>query len=483
MSGARPDELIVLGDLGSTFTKVACVTGQGRLLARAASRTARGRLAAGYARARDQALRDLARRDLAPRGFSAADVEPVLCSSAAGGLRLCVVGKEPTLTVQAGRRAASTAGARVASSYAAADLPAESAAGFAAAAPDIVLLTGGASRGDQASIVASAVQLRRLAPDLPVIVAGNEDAYPQVRQALSGRPVVRFLPNVMPRVGTLAAGPVQEAIRNVFVEHVMGRGRYLSASALAGAVRMPTPSAVLAGARAVAGLGDRYPRLRRPVVIDVGGATTDVHSVLGGGAARTVEGDLGLRENADALVAAARESGLVRPGDDSLDDAAARRRRHRGYLAADEAEAGVDRRLAFLACVLAIERHAGRFSVRLGSGLEVIRKTGQDLRQATSVIATGGIFGHAPDPEQIVEEALLTARSRGALVPASLPVTVDRNYALWAVGLLSSHSAAAGRRLAGSEFAGAGSEFAGAGASSRARRRGDVGAAARGRDD
>jgi uncharacterized protein (TIGR01319 family) len=360
VSASSPDELIVLGDLGSTFTKVACVTREGRLLAGAASRTVRGRLAVGYARARDQVLRDLSRRDLVPRGCTAADVEPLLCSSAAGGLRLCVVGKEPTLTVQAGRRAASTAGARVASYYAAADLPGESAAGFAAAAPDIVLLTGGANQGDRASIVASARQLGRLAPDLPVIVAGNEDAYPQVRQALSGRSVVRFVPNVMPRVGTLAAGPVQEAIRNVFVEHVMGRGRYLSASALAGAVRMPTPSAVLAGARAVAGLGDRYPRLRRPVVIDVGGATTDVHSVIGDGAARTVEGDLGLRENADALLAAGRSSGLVPPDDDSLDDAVSRRRRHRGYLAADDAGAGVDRRLAGLACVLAIERHTGR---------------------------------------------------------------------------------------------------------------------------
>jgi uncharacterized protein (TIGR01319 family) len=447
---ARPDELLVLGDLGSTFTKAACVTRQGRVLSRATSPTVRDKLASGFARARDQVL-----RELLPPGFSAADVATVACSSAAGGLRLCVVGKEQTLTVQAGRQAASTAGARVASSYASAELPAESVAGFAAAAPDIVLLTGGASQGDQASIVASAVQLRRLAPGLPVIVAGNEDAYPQVRRALSGRPVVRFVANVMPRVGTLAAGPAQEAIRDVFVDHVMGRGRYLSASALAGVVRMPTPSAVLAGARALSGLGDRFPLLERPVVIDVGGATTDVHSVLGDATVRTVEGDLGLRENADALLEAGRGSGLVPPGDDSLDLAVLRRRERPGYLATEESEAVLDRRLAGLACTIAIERHAGKFSVLLRSGAEAIRKTGHDLRQATSLIATGGIFAHAAHPEQIIEAALRTARSRGALVPVSLPVGVDTSYALWAVGLLASQFPAAGLRLAETEFAAA----------------------------
>ena len=447
---ADPDELLVLGDLGSTFTKVACVTRQGRVLSRATSQTVRDKLARGFARARDQVL-----RELLPPGINAADIASVACSSAAGGLRLCVVGKEETLTVQAGRQAASTAGARVASSYASAQLPAESVAGFAAAAPDIVLLTGGASQGDQASIVASAVQLRRLAPGLPVIVAGNEDAYPQLRRALSGRPVVRFVPNVMPRVGTLAAGPAQEAIRDVFVDHVMGKGRYLSASALAGVVRMPTPSAVLAGAGALSGLGDRYPLLNCPVVIDVGGATTDVHSVLGDAAVRTVEGDLGLRENADALLEAGRRGGLVPPGDDSLDLAVRRRGEHPGYLAADPAEAGLDRRLAGLACTIAIERHAGRFSVLLGAGAHAIRKTGRDLRQATSLIATGGIFAHAPHPERIIETALRTARSRGALVPASLPVGVDTGYVLWAVGLLSSQFPAAGLRLAETEFAAA----------------------------
>ena len=364
-----------------------------------------------------------------------------------------MVGKEATLTVQAGRQAASTAGARIASCYATAELLAETAAGFAAAAPDIVLLTGGANRGDKSSIIASARAICRLAPDLPIIVAGNEDAYPQLQQMLSGRSMVQFVPNLMPQVGMLAAGPAQEAIRNVFAEHVIGRGRYLSVSALSRVVRMPTPSAVLAGVCALSGLGDRYPPLRNPVVVDVGGATTDVHAVLDGAAARTVEGDLGIRENADALLAAGRGSGLVSTGDRSLDRAVARRREHLDYIAGDSAEAEVDRRLAGLACAVALERHAGRFRVLQEPGGGVITKTGHDLRRATSIIGTGGIFQHAAHPERIVSAAVQTVRTRRALVPTGLTVSADRNYVLWAVGLLASESPDAARRLAEREFA------------------------------
>ncbi len=442
-------ELIVLGDLGSTFTKVACATRQGSLVARAQSATRREDLAGGFARARDQAL-----AGLLPPGCHGARLPALISSSAAGGLRLCVVGKEASLTVQAGQRAARTAGARIVASYAAAELLAESAAGFAATAPDLVLLTGGASHGDTASIVACARAIRGLAPGLPVVVAGNEDAYPLVRRALAGQRVVRFAANVMPRVGTLAAGPAQDAMREVFAGHVMGQGRYLSASALAGQVRMPTPSAVLAGARVLSGLGDRHPSLKHPVVVDVGGATTDVHSVLDGAPARTVEGDLGLRENAPALLAAARDTGLAPPADAALAQAAGLRQEHPSYLPADATAARCDRRLAELAATLAIERHAGRLRFRLGSDGGVITRTGRDLRRATSVIATGGIFAHAAQPERIIRAALAAARGRGALVPARLPVRVDRQYALWAVGLLSAEWPQASAALAVAQFAG-----------------------------
>lgn len=84
----------------------------------------------------------------------------------------------------------------------------------------------------------------------------------------------------MPRIGVLALDEVRSAIRDVFIEHVMGHGRFASASSLVGRVAMPTPDAVLSAAEQLASLGASEPLFGNPVVVDVGGATTDIHSVL-----------------------------------------------------------------------------------------------------------------------------------------------------------------------------------------------------------
>ena len=186
-----------------------------------------------------------------------------------------------------------------------------------------------------------------------------------MRDALgNGRPV-EFVRNVMPRIGEIDASEAQRAIREIFIAHVMGRGRYASASAIAESIRLPTPAAVLAGAEAIAAEGARTTLLSRPVVVDVGGATTDVHSVLPGTGAtrgyatsglpdqvltRTVEGDLGVRENAETLVATAiREDYAAGREAAELTRAAARRSADRRFVPRTATEVRLDERLTELA--------------------------------------------------------------------------------------------------------------------------------------
>jgi uncharacterized protein (TIGR01319 family) len=235
------------------------------------------------------------------------------------------------------------------------------------------------------------------------------------------------------------------------VEHVIGRGRFASASPVAAAIRMPTPSAVLAGTQVLARLGGSDPRVRAPVVVDVGGATTDVHSVQPVGAwprgqravvpdietTRTVEGDLGLRENAETLVEEAIRSGYTdRDEDGALREAAATRAANRTFVPVTWAEAEQERRLAILAAAMALSRHAGKLRIRLSPEGATIRHTGRDLRSATCLVATGGVFEAAADPVAIVEAALAAARRRRALVPDDVPIFVDRQHVLAAAGLL-----------------------------------------------
>jgi uncharacterized protein (TIGR01319 family) len=227
----------------------------------------------------------------------------------------------------------------------------------------------------------------------------------------------------------------------------------VSESPLARAIRMPTPRAVLEATSVLATLGRRFARVLHPVVLDVGGATTDVHSCLsvdgrdrafGAGAVpdqrltRTVEGDLGLRENADSLVDEALRSGYVQGTVATrLRPAAALRRREHAYVATGQPEAAVDDELATLASALALARHAGALRVTLSPEGAALRKSGRDLRPMSCLIATGGVFEHSNDAGAIAASAVELARQRGALVPSAPPVVVDRSYVLSAAGLLS----------------------------------------------
>ncbi|MFN8215532.1 MAG: glutamate mutase L [Solirubrobacterales bacterium] len=435
--------MLVVGDIGSTFTKMVGVSESGELLGSVRVPTSREDLAGGVARARE--------RLVAAAGRAAGEADLILSSSAGGGLRIVVLGMEPALTLAAGQRTSATAGARIVASYGAGETAAATSAGFAAAQPDIALLTGGTDGGDAKTIVEHAEALRTLAPGLPVVVAGNRAAQPRVREALGEGRVVRCVDNVMPRVGELRPESAQAEIRSLFVEHVIGHGRFSSASELASAIRMPTPAAVLAATAAI-GESAAHGEARFPVVVDIGGATTDVHSALpldpsahayvATGLAeshltRTVEGDLGMRENAPGVLEAAALGGLPREELAGLEEPVARRAADRAFVPADEAEREVDRRLAEIAAEVAVLRHAGRLRTVLTDEGAALIRDGRDLRPATCFIATGGVFAHAAAPARIVETALARVRGSGGLVPASVPVRVDRDYLLWAVGLLA----------------------------------------------
>lgn len=431
------DDVVVLVDIGSTFTKVVAVAQSGEVVSRVVSPTRHEDLAAGAEAAVAKTL----------RGRTASEV--LMCSSAAGGLRVVVIGLEPQLTLEAGRRAAATAGARVVASFAGV-LDAESADALGKMAPDVVLLAGGTNGGDEVAIVANARRLAEVLPEhVPVVVAGNETVSQQVAAAAGADSrIVRVVPNVLPSIGELVVDSAQAAIRDLFVEHVIGRGRFASRSPLATSIRMPTPAAVLAGTQALARLGRADPRVRAPVVVDVGGATTDVHSVQpvctrhgavvpDAETTRTVEGDLGLRESADSLVEESVRTGHT--GGEAaalLREAAAVRVGNTTFVPATETEAEHDRRLATLAAALAVSRHAGELKIRLSAGGALLRHTGRDLREATCLVATGGVFEAAENPAEILETALDLARSHRALVPSGIPTFVDRQHVLAAAGLL-----------------------------------------------
>jgi uncharacterized protein (TIGR01319 family) len=393
--------------------------------------------------------------------------ETIACSSAGGGLRVAVVGLETRLTLEAARRTAATAGARIVAAYAG-RLNSETGRHLVESSPDVILLTGGTNGGEQKAVVANAATVDELVPHVPVVYAGNESARDAVLGALRAPRLVSVARNVLPEIGLLDVADAQAKIREIFIDNVIGHGRLASSSRVTGSIRMPTPAAVLEATRALSFLGKRSTRLRRPVVVDVGGATTDVHSAFphdenerrfGRGSVpnelvmRTVEGDLGLRENALSLVEEVQVTSCVKEEEVvHLRAGAELRMANKDYVPRSPDERKLDERLAVLASATALTRHAGYLQVALSDAGAALRKTGRDLREASCLIGTGGIFEHASEPRQLLAEAAAIASERGALVPASAPVLVDRSYVLAAAGLLSSTRPALAQRLLAREI-------------------------------
>jgi uncharacterized protein (TIGR01319 family) len=440
----------LLVDVGSTFTKVAVLdVAARRIVAHAHARTT----------IEHDVTEGVAAAVAALPGDVGAPFDWALsCSSAAGGLRMVSVGLTAALSGRAGALAALGAGARVVATE----------AGYVddgalerirAADPHLLLLSGGLDGGNADALIHNARALQRLEGLAGVVVAGNAAAARAAASELA-RPDrdVRIVDNVFPRPAELVVGPTREVVRDLFLRHITrAKGlddllRQLQAEC------EPTPLAV---SRGMALLGDAD----QPVVlVDVGGATTDVHSAGGrqyqrGGAelpapevARTVEGDLGMRWGAPGIVAAMGDERRAALGADlGVDLVAEADRRHGdpGYLPADERGRRTDAALAREAVAVALERHAGRVVVRHRPWGDRYRVTGTDLRGARLLLGTGGVFRHLPDPERLLRAALEGA---SALVPRDPAAGVDEHYALYAIGLLARVDAALAGDVAGRLF-------------------------------
>ncbi|MGH3384896.1 MAG: glutamate mutase L [Nocardioidaceae bacterium] len=433
-------DLVCCVDFGSTFTKAALVDlSGGGLVATASHRTT---IDTDVLDGWDACLRQLIEAD------TGANAAPVLaCSSAGGGLRIAVVGNEELVTVEAGRRVALSSGGRVVS-VVSGGLTDQVYGDLTAADPDVVLLVGGTDGGNVEVVVTAARVLADRVWDRPVVVAGNIVGQPEIAALLekSGTPYV-LAENVVPQIGVLRPEGARGAIRDMFVQHVIGGKQLSRRGDFTAMVRAATPDVVLTAVELLS------TRVGDVAVVDVGGATTDVHSVIDVDpedaslarqvvasvpVTRTVEGDLGMRWSAVDTLAAGRQAGLA---DDhaALGPRAERRRKDPAYLPDDDGERAADLRLAALAIGVALRRHAGRQQVTFGPDGRLVERSGKDLREVELLIGSGGVLRHQrPATAQgVLRSACGGDVPGGWLLPRAPRMAVDRDYVLAAAGLLA----------------------------------------------
>ncbi|MFD7656607.1 glutamate mutase L [Actinosynnema sp. NPDC059797] len=398
-------------DVGSTWTKGALVSEDGELLGTAQHPTTPPEVLRGV--------------DAVGGALNPAD-RTLACSSAGGGLKLAVVGQERLVSTEAGYRVALSAGAKVVH-VSAGPLDGAGVRELRAARPDVVLLVGGTDGGDDSVLLHNAGRLGANRLACPIVLAGNAEAREAAVRLLAGRTVVPAA-NVLPDVGELAPGPAREAIREVFLRHVIGGKGLSRGPRFRRLVRAVTPDAVLTGVSRLAARDHGGAVL----VVDVGGATTDVYSAVSTAEGpervvalppdrRTVEGDLGVRWSAGTLVGAARREKLIdRAEEDALRSGVTAGSDDVSWLPEDPA---ADLRLGVLAAVLAVRRHLALVEGRLGP------------RGAGLLVLSGGVFRHAGSVAG-VERAL---RADPVLRPVlrEAAVVVDRDHVLAPAGLLA----------------------------------------------
>lgn len=368
---------------------------------------------------------------------------------------MVTIGLIPELSAEAARRSALGAGAKVIQvfSFKLADKELRE---IEKINPDIILLAGGIDGGNSEVILANAEKLAQSRLICPVVVAGNKAAADEVNGILqAGGKTSLVTDNVMPDMNVLNVDPARAMIRKVFIERIISAKGLKRAEEFVEGILMPTPTAVLKAAQILAagtpsenGMGDL-------AILDIGGATTDIHSVGWGNpvqagvvrkglpepyAKRTVEGDLGIRYNAESILklcgaeAIRENASLPHP---NLRDKLECLSRDVGFVPENPEDQDLDFALASCAARVAMERHAGTIEALWGPHGQYFIQHGKDLTPVEHVIGTGGIFVHHPRADGILKKALFDPGRPFSLRPQNPNLYTDANYCLFAVGLLS----------------------------------------------
>ncbi|MCE5285819.1 MAG: glutamate mutase L [Pelosinus sp.] len=377
------------------------------------------------------------------------------CSSAAGGLKMVAIGLVPELTAEAANRAALGAGAKVLGVFCH-ELNEYEIAEIARLSPDIILLAGGTDGGNKAVILHNANLLTLLGKDVPVVVAGNKSAAPNVVKLLTGAmSEVVHTENVMPRLNELNIEPARQAIRRIFLKRIVAAKGLNRANQFVSRMVMPTPAAVLkaaellsTGAQGESGLGDL-------MVVDIGGATTDVYSLAKGNPTksnaalrglpepfgkRTVEGDLGMRYSAAALLKASGAKMIAdyaAKSEGQVTSYIAKVESNADYLPEGPDEYNLETAMGRVCTRLGAERHAGRLETVYTLHGTAFVQEGKDLTAVKTVIGTGGVIINHEQPEEILKGIVFDEMTPTILKPERPEFFIDSTYIMAAMGLLA----------------------------------------------
>lgn len=380
------------------------------------------------------------------------------CSSAAGGLKMAAIGLVEELTVQAAKQACLGAGAIVKKVYSH-HMTKREAQDLSEADIDIVLLAGGTDGGNKECILHNAQKLKDINISVPVIIAGNKDAIDEIEELYEGTNIeYTIVKNVMPQLKKLNVKEAKYAIRKIFIDKIIEAKGIKKAEEKIGEIIMPTPEAVLQAAELLSEGYEDEEGYGELIIVDIGGATTDVHTIGEGFpkrtevilkgleepfAKRTVEGDLGMRYSANALLSNVSNYEFKKYFEDddkcnhNIKASLERRATHVDFIPETKDEEAFDKAIAKICCDISMSRHVGHVEVVHTPLGDMYYQTGKDLTGIRYVIGTGGVLINNNEAKKILKQVTKKSNRILELRPTNPSILLDKSYILSGMGLLS----------------------------------------------
>lgn len=443
-------------DFGSTYTKLTAIDIEGeRILATSkAITTIEDDIMIGF----DNAYKTLT--DVIEKEISIDKIEfetKIACSSAAGGLKMVAIGLVPDLTAEAAKKAALGAGARVLKTYSY-ELNSKEIDEIKNMDIDIILLAGGTDGGNRDCILHNAKLLKESDVKIPVVVAGNKATFDLIEEMFKDSKMDYYIAeNVMPQLNKLNVESAREKIREVFMSKIVEAKGMKNAENFINGILMPTPAAVLKAAEILSNGTDDEDGIGDLIIVDIGGATTDIHSIGDGEptkvgvilkgleepfSKRTVEGDLGMRYSAISLLEASGTKKVRRYLNDiekvvDIKSLCNNRFNNIKMVPTTKEDIEFDEAMAKVATELSMTRHCGYLECVYTPMGTMYNQIGKDLLNTPYIIGTGGVIVHSNNPRAILDAGKFNKEEPIHLKPENPKYMIDKSYILSSMGLLS----------------------------------------------
>ncbi|WP_341350026.1 GlmL-related ornithine degradation protein [Clostridium ihumii] len=355
-------------------------------------------------------------------------------SSAAGGLKITVHGLVEDMTVKAGREAALGAGGII-KMVTAGKLRKGDLKRIKEINPNLIMIAGGTDYGERDTALYNSEVISKEGLKIPIVYCGNVANIDEVKEIFKGQELY-IIENVYPRVDEINVEPARKVIQKAFENNIVKAPGMEKIKEMVDGTIMTTPGAVMEATKLL------YEEIGDVVVIDVGGATTDVHSVTEGSseildmlvipepkAKRTVEGDLGVYINSLNILELMSNEELNGMSREEI-------LKYIKPIPSNEIEKKWSEVLRDKAVNIAFKRHVGVIKRSYGSGKNFLAY-GKDLSKVKYIVGTGGALTKLPNGKTILEKIKYIGSDLTMYPKDDAKVLLDNLYIMALAGVLS----------------------------------------------